>query len=176
MSTPDSDADRLTPKPGFSPWLFVVGGVLAFGCMAAAIIMPILSSAGRNLSDGTCQANLRSLAVAAEMYAGENDGRLPIRGWDKSLAKFQPDKIVYACPVQRRIDPRSSGYALSELVAGKELASFEKPEETVLFFDSKVTQPGQVDNPDALPTTGRHRNGKTNNVLYLDGKIKSVSP
>lgn len=161
-------------KPGMSPWLFVVGGIFALACMAGAIIMPILASQGRNIADTTCQSNLQSLASAAIMYSAENDDRLPIKGWDKSLRKFQPDLLIFACPVQRRIDPRSSGYALEEQIAGKELSSFEKPRDHVFFFDSVVTQPGLTDKASALPRPPRHKNAKTNNLVYLDGHVEST--
>lgn len=106
------------------------------------------------------------------MYAAENDDRLPIKGWDRSLKKFQSDDIVFACPVQRRIDPRSSGYALSSDIAGKENAKFQSPENEVLFFDSIITQPGGIDKPGTLPRPGRHQNGNSNNVGFLDGHVK----
>lgn len=140
--------------------------------MAGAIIMPIVKSSGRSVSDVDCQANLRSIAQAALMYATENDDRLPIRGWNVALRKFQPDDLVFACPVQRRIDPRSSGYALSSDVAGKENSSFDTPNLDVFFFDSKVTQPGVTDKPGTFPDIARHGNGRSNNVVYLDGHVK----
>jgi len=174
-NTPEFGVDRLQKKPGMSPWIFVIGGIFALACMAGAIIMPILASEGRNVADTNCKSNLQSIASAALFYASENDDRLPIKGWDKSLRKFQPDLLVYACPVQRRIDPRSSGYALSEAVAGKELSTFESLADQPFFFDSAVTQPGMVDKASSKPRPGRHDNGRSNNTVFLDGHIESDS-
>lgn len=173
-SVPETGPERLTPRPGPSPWLFLVGGIFALACMAGAIIMPILASNNRNVNDTNCQANLKSLAAAALMYASENDGRLPAKGWDKALKKIQPDDMIYACPVQARIDPRSSGYAISDKVAGKEINSFQDQDQEILFFDSVVTQPGLTDKPTSTPRPGRHSNGRSNNVVYLDGQVRSI--
>jgi prepilin-type processing-associated H-X9-DG protein len=179
MSTPPSDPqidmDRLTPKPGPSPWLFVVFVVLAFGCMAGAIIMPILSSANTSYSERACMTNLHELAKAGLMYADDNDGFLPVKGWNEPFHKYVPDDLTYACPVQRRLDPQSSGYALSSEVAGKERAKLEKQDTTVFFFDSQTTALGATAAPSDLARPGRHKNGRTNNVVYLDGRVASSS-
>lgn len=142
--------------------------------MAGAIIMPIVKSQGHNVNDLACQTNLRTIAEASFMYATENDGRLPIAGWDRTLQKFQNDPLVYACPVQRRIDPRSSGYSFSSELAGKDKDSIEKPEAQIMVFDSLVTKPGSVSKPTEFARPARHSNGRTNNLVYADGRVESV--
>lgn len=142
--------------------------------MAGAIIAPIMQSQGRNVNDTLCQSNLRTIAQASMMYASENDDRFPIEGWDRTLQKFQDDPLVFACPVQRRMDPRTSGYSFSKELAGKEKPKIEAPETKVLVFDSQVTKPGAVGNPAEMARPARHGNAKSNNLVYADGHVESV--
>lgn len=170
-----SDAERFVARRGPNLWLVAMGVLAAFGCMAAAIIMPILASKNESSSATHCASNLRYLARATSIYLTEFDERLPAKDWNLALAKYEPDDVKFACPTQRRIDPKSSGYALSNAVAGKQATKIESPEEVVMFFDSRATVPGIVDDPSNEAEPKRHRNGRVNNVVYLDGHTKEIS-
>lgn len=174
MSTP---SPIQVPEKGLKvSWaLGIVGCLAAMLCAGAAIIAPILSSAGQSMQTNTCMDHLRRLSRASFLYAEENGGMLPAEGWDILLEPYEPDELTYACPTQRRVDPRSSGYALSKLVAGKKLDGIENPTRTPLLFDSKVTAPGAVADPADVPRPGRHRNNRANNVAFVDGHVETLN-
>ncbi len=151
-----------------------IGCFAALICAGAAIIMPILSSAGESIGTNTCMDNLRRLSAASFLYAEENSGSLPAEDWPTLIEPHEPDEITYACPTQRRIDPRSSGYALSKPVAGAKLDAIDAQRTTPLFFDSKASVLGAIAEPTEVPSPGRHRNRRANNVAYVDGHVDTV--
>lgn len=154
--------------------LGIVGCLAAMLCAGAAIIAPILSSAGQSMQTNQCMENLRRVSAASFLYAKENNDTLPAEGWHTLLREYEEEDIAFACPAQRRIDPASSGYAISKAVAGKTLATIDNQEKTPLFFDSKVTAPGAVAADTEVPRPGRHRNQRANNVAYVDGHVETV--
>ena len=155
--------------------LGIVGCLAAMLCAGAAIIAPILSSAGQSMQTNTCMDHLRRLSRASFLYAEENGGLLPAEGWDTLLEPYEPDELTYACPAQRRVDPRSSGYALSKEVDGEVLDKIDNPTRTPLFFDSKVTVPGAIADPAEVPRPGRHRNNRANNMAFVDGHVETLN-
>ncbi len=174
--TPDPSNDILVPSGGLKvSWaLGCVGLGAALLCITAAIIIPIYSSAGASFETTQCLSHLRRLARASFLYADDNNGVLPGEHWDESLVKYEPDEVSYACPHQRRIDPRSSGFALAKGLAGKTLKDIPDQPITTLFFDSRTTVPGAIADPTDIPRPGRHKNGRANNVVYADGRSASV--
>ncbi len=173
MSTPAPE-EKFAVRKGLSPWLILLGLVAAIGCMAGAILIPIMRSQGQSIGSNNCLHNLHELARASILYASENDDLLPGVGWDDSLLKQEPDEVIYACPAQRRLDPKSSGYALSKRVAVQPISKIPSPNREFMFFDSKVTEPGSVDDPSNVSQPPRHRNGSANNVVYVDGHSVEV--
>lgn len=151
-----------------------IGCLSALMCIAAAILVPFWKSAGSSYETTQCMGNLRRIGRAVMLYAPDNNGLLPGDGWQRDLAKYEPDEVAFACPHQRRVDPGSSGYALNKAVAGKKLDEIQNPEETYLVFDSRPTVPGSIADSKAVPRPGRHRNGRVNNVVYADGRVNSV--
>ena len=174
------DLPNLTPIEVPSSGLKVSWGLGAVGCLAAmmciaaSIIMPILKSAGTSRETQLCLGNLRRLSRAVILYSEEHDGRLPGQGWNRDLAKYEPDEVVFACPHQRRIDPRSSGYAMNSALVEKKLPEVTDPASTPLLFDSRPVVPGTITEPDDVPRPGRHKNGSENAVAYADGHVTTV--
>jgi prepilin-type processing-associated H-X9-DG protein len=109
-------------------------------------------------------------------YAEANDDLLPGEKWDVALHSIEPDPVTYACPHQRRVDPKSSGYAMNRVLAGKALGKIEAPATTILVFDSKPTVPGVLADPADVPRPARHRNGRVNNAAYADGRVAEFEP
>ncbi len=186
--TPDSDIPEPMPEPaiGGSPivvpqgglkvsWgLGFVGCLAALICVTAALFAPVLQSAGASMETQNCLSNLRRVSRALLLYSEANGDLLPSGQWVEQLVSIEPDRLIYACPHQRRIDPRSSGYALNTAVAGKKLASVQNPEKTPMVFDSKATAPNAIAAEGEVPRPGRHKNGRLNNVAYADGHVASV--
>lgn len=149
----------------------IMAGVMA---VAIAMFWKPFSSNVTNMEGDVCQENLMMLHAAALKYAEEHNGLLPSEKWDIALAKYLGSEAVLSCPRQRRMDPRTSGYALNQEVAGKRLSSLAPG--TILFFDSRGTDHGLITAPDDSPRPGRHRNGRANNVVYVNGSAAAVDP
>lgn len=175
METPTPNPIHVPEKGLKVSWaLGFVGCLAAMLCAAAGIIAPILSSSGQSINTNQCMDNLRRISAASFLYAKDNNDTLPAEGWHELLAQYEEDEVAYACPAQRRIDPRSSGYAISKDIAGKQLVKIENQEKTPLYFDSKVTAPGAVAPATDTPRPGRHRNQRANNVAYVDGHVETI--
>src|SRR5208282_600662 len=91
----------------------------------------------------TCIYNLGEIFDATQLYAADHDDLIPKDDWNNKLApylrKIPDEELIFACPVQRRIDPESSGYALNDAVAGKSTKTVGAPDQTILVFDSQDT-------------------------------------
>ncbi|MCX8052456.1 MAG: prepilin-type N-terminal cleavage/methylation domain-containing protein [Armatimonadetes bacterium] len=112
--------------------------VIAIIAILAAILFPLLSSAKARANQQRCLANLRQLAIAVAMYAGDNSGRSPnprvcIKwpSWEGSRGTKQlvypregqiwpylRNNDVYLCPSDRNqpapeITGKPKNYALS---------------------------------------------------------------
>jgi prepilin-type processing-associated H-X9-DG protein len=156
-------------------WMLVVtalGGGLCLVSVMAAILFPVFSQARHSAQQTLCMSNLKSLTAATILYSNDNNGILPGEHWMDSIKTYQDDPVVYACPVQRRMDPKSYGYALSQEVSGKLMDKFHPS--TPAIFDSVAVERNAVAAPTGTPNPGRHNNGRKNNVSYVDGSVRSV--
>jgi prepilin-type processing-associated H-X9-DG protein len=124
-----------------------------------------------------CLNNLSQLADAALLYAEDNNGGLPSGSWSSALQPMLPERdseLILACPVQRRIDPETYGYALNVEVAGKKKSTIALPQNTALFFDSSNLKRDAIDSLKSRPYPGRHNHNASNNMAYLDGHTRTI--
>ena len=182
MDQPEEyDVPRVPNPPSLGLWMIVgiplILGVLAF--ITYLWILPDLRGGTASKQTIACLSNLGELAKAASLYAGDHDDLLPSDKWNDKLHPYLraiPDsELLFACPVQRRLDPESSGYAMSNRAAGKKLKSIGPLPITVLMFDSHATQPSAIAGPSDTPFPGRHDHGRKNNVVYADGHATSIA-
>lgn len=160
------------PKTALVWGLKVLGVFAVFTVLATALFMGGFRNSGAPEESILCEKNLAALASASKLYATDNDGRLPGQGWDRALAKYLFDETALSCPRVRRSEPTLSGYALSANVANRRLVELAANE--VFFFDYKGTEHGVVATIDEMPRPARHRNGRSNSVVYANGKSASV--
>ena len=131
------------------------------------------------VADKDCPENLKSLYLAFEKYA-ELKGSLPPANWldDKDLTGNIVKEEWEHCPAVSNRHDAKFGYAFNASLAGMSLGTKEKlsqlpkASETPLLYDSTNLSKSASDKFTSLPKPGRH-NG-ANNILYLDGTIKSV--
>jgi prepilin-type processing-associated H-X9-DG protein len=171
---------RIEKPPSIGLWmLFGVPGLLILSVAIAYLwILPDLNSGKSSLQTQTCLTNLGELARATNLYAADFDDHIPSKAWNSALTPYLHDRpdyeLMFACPVQRRMDPESSGYALNSAVAGKQMKSIGTPNTTILIFDSEPTNPGAIASTDQMASPGRHEHGRVNNVVFVDGNVKSI--
>lgn len=172
----------MEPTPVETPPRNVKGGIKVFlgvfGCLtlitvfALLLMVPVFSSNDYSEQLEICKGNLARLGRAAILYSEKNGGHLPGKDWDKALAPYEGDEVVYSCPVQRRIDPRTSGYALNAEAAGKLVKDL--PTDTVLFFDSNELEHGSVASQNTMPVPGRHRRGMLGAGVTVGEKLVDI--
>jgi prepilin-type N-terminal cleavage/methylation domain-containing protein len=75
--------------------------VIAIIAILASLLLPALSKAKAKAESSTCVSNLKEMAFAVNMYAGDNDDRLPFAWWynaandDASKNNFETLLVVY---------------------------------------------------------------------------------
>jgi prepilin-type processing-associated H-X9-DG protein len=170
---------RRRPGPTIGTWMMVgmPVAILIFVFVAYIFLLPNQTTVGGSKQTTLCINNLGELANAALLYASQNNDQLPSGDWNRELRPLFTDAdadALFSCPVQRRVDPQSSGYALNARLAGKRLHSIGDPARETLVFDSAETRKSAIATPDAIPQPGRHDNGRSNNVAYADGHVRTV--
>lgn len=166
---------RRTRSPFSKLVLAAVGFLGALACLTLFVFAPILRQAGGAVQSKMCVDNLRKLAAAQFLYAGDNNDALPPpRLWMNALKSYVPDDESFACPMVREDDATGYGYSMNEEVALKKLSSLQNPENTPLVFDSSSLLRNATSTLAALPLPGRHRGGNENNVAYADGRVTAV--
>jgi hypothetical protein len=160
---------------GFLKWLakaLAIAGVLACGMLA--LLLPLRRDETADRHANTCLMNLRAVAYALSVYAEDNHGMLPADGWMDRLMENGLEPIEVACPVQRRFDTKTFGYALSSVVAGTSVANVFSPDQEPLVFDSAATHRNAIEHPSKMATPGRHRHRSLNAVVYVSGNARLV--
>lgn len=109
--------------------------LVAIVCILLAVLWPRFARVKAPALQVTCLSNVRKMCVAFRIYAEDNADRLPrCRGWADAMLPYLDNREVLTCPVARDTWP---GYAYHPPVAGRQLKSFERLEETVLIYDGK---------------------------------------
>ncbi len=164
------------PKRSSSAWIIgcAATAFLLVG-ITGAIILPLFRQTSNSKQNELCVSNLRRLASVSFLYAEDNNGILPGKlGWMDQVVLYEDDPVRYSCPVQRRIDPTTFGYAFAKPLVGALLKKIPEAEKAAMIFDSKAVVRNAVANLDSVPEPARHHNGRKNNVVFADGHAQSI--
>ena len=170
--------------------------VLAIIVILAALLFPIFSRVREQGRASTCRSNLKQLALAVQLYAQDNNGRLPFLFGEDLIAPYLSNttspKALFHCPSQVRPDPHSTEYSYNtnEDIADSTIAfNIGKQESRVLKPATTWLQTDMVDFPpddahsqlvkpaNGLPcvfTTTWHSGGA--NYSFVDGHVKWMLP
>ena len=114
--------------------------------LQAAIMYPMLMRSRENARKAVCLSNMKNLALAAEMFAADNEGRLPDADhWVEQLMQYIENEEVLRCPADA--SQARSSYGMNHALSGKPLSQIEGSESVVLFYET--AHPG--DNPSGGP-------------------------
>ena len=148
----------------------------------AALLLPVFSKVKAKGKGAKCLSNLHQLGLALQMYAQENEGRMPVmydrvaggpanrRSMDVVLAKkVGGAKYVFQCPADYKEIYKGSGssYAWNVLLNNQPSHNLKMfhlefdPTETPVFFDKEKFH------NDRGPGRGK-------NYLYADGNLKKL--
>lgn len=162
--------------------------VIAIIALLAAIIFPVFASARDRARSALCLSNLRQLAQATQMYAGDWDNYLP-QGNDYSyqFAKCSTGLIyvyvgnmaVFNCPSVSASVPAhkyftsTHDYSYNYYVIGRDMTAdpnCARQGNTLLIGDAARWL------PTGAGTCGyRHTNNTMSNWVYLDGHVASLN-
>src|SRR5512143_91359 len=78
--------------------------VIAIIAILAAILFPVFAKAREKARTSACQSNLKQMALAMRMYAGDYDDCFVLtldqapRTWTRRLYPYVKDRAIYGCP------------------------------------------------------------------------------
>ena len=151
---------RADPKMG--PW--IGPSAASFTAIGAAVLFPVFSRARDAARAANCASNLKELALAAQMYAGDYDGKLPTRDqWRSQLKPYMRNKDILECPTGGAV------YAFNKNLGGLNLYKIKNPADVVMFFEADSDLPNAAGSrADAiLPHGGKGW------FAYSDGHVTS---
>lgn len=107
--------------------------VIAIIAILAAILFPVFSKAREKARQTACISNVKQLALAATMSAGENDETLPSAN---EFTTILSGMSKMGCP--SRVDRTKKGYAMNVTLCGKKLGEIpgDQIDIAALVFDS----------------------------------------
>ena len=142
-----------------------------------AILILVLGPAFESTDRGSakrimCLSNLKRLGRALESYSSDYDERLPFApSWMSATLHYEKNFDYYHCPALPTAD--GFGYAFNSSLSRVKWLEVEAPAETIELYDSTDLRKNACDAVTSLPATSRHQ---WNNVAYLDGHAKTLSP
>lgn len=159
-------ACRLWPAHQRTKKLLGTGASVFFAFAGSAIIAPVFASSRTARERTVCFNNLKRLGMAAQMYAGDWDDRLPIAtSWSTSLDLYDPEVGVMKCPLAKS----QFSYAMNSGLSSKKLGDFHDPSNTVLFFEADAWGPSASGGSEWL--SPRHGGAF---VVFADGSVRVV--
>ncbi|HWC61651.1 MAG TPA: DUF4190 domain-containing protein [Verrucomicrobiae bacterium] len=142
--------------------------------LGAAMLLPALSAAKQRAMTIQCSNNMRQLALAAHLYAGDHDDHFPgENNWCDALKQYVGNDKVYKCPAANSSE--GCDFAYNSQVAGLETKNVDPL--TVLFFESKDGW-NRSGGPAMMLNQPRHKNRarkQTITVAFADGHVEEVT-
>ncbi len=159
--------------------IVVVGLIVVFGGVIAAIVFPAFGKAQEKARQTTCLSNVKQLNLGMLMYAQDHAVREqmqlaagvfpPSGAWADGIEPYVRNPALLQCPGAPELE---YGYAMNSAVGGAGIMSLGNPATTELLYDSTANSKNANDALTSLPSPGRHYG--FNNIGYVDGHAKSV--
>ncbi len=178
--------------------LLVVITVLA---VLAALGFSVTGVATQKMHSTKCLNSLRQIGVAMQVYAGENDGRLPDTGhlraedgtshsWIHTLSPYLGPGLIGRCPANT-ISRAAVTYGWNDLLAdssgqGLPIRRVRTPASTLVVGEASDTYTSEhfhfagartrVTYNQFKSAVGVERHGTGANYLFADGHIETLTP
>lgn len=116
-----------------------------------------------------CRANARQIAMAFQVYALKNDGKLPdASNWTDAIRPLLANPGVLRCPADTEAGHEVS-YAMNKNLSGASLRDVRDAYKTVLLYESTSGKPNESGTGETIPSPPRHTNG--NVYIMADGTV-----
>ena len=132
----------------------------------AAMFLPALAKAKAKAQTISCVNNLKQIELAALLYAGDHDDRLPATNWCDATAAYLGTSKVLLCPAHESVN---CSYAFNSNLLGR--STRDVAPDTVMFFESDAGR-NATGGPLLLIQQSRH--GNVFNVGLADGSVRQV--
>ncbi len=120
----------------------------------------------------TCTANMKQIAMAAQMYSQDYDGALPgANPWSEQLRPYLRNDNLLTCPAVS-VGGAVGGYSLNSDLAGARMSAVQAPESVPLIFESQVLTLDSIEPFSSFLQVSRH--GETRSVAYADGHARGL--
>ena len=185
-------------RSGFSLIELLV--VIAIIAILAAMMFPVFAKAREKARTVVCASNMRQVAMALAMYAGDHGGRGPAgqyygidvfgkpgvingaEGWINYLYPYTRDTEIFRCPTtsSAELSPvmkNNYGYNY-DLLSYMDVRRIDRPSETMALMDfADAYAIRGANTPENFLTgagrgIGRHNDGC--NVAFCDGHVKRL--
>jgi len=95
----------------------------------------VFANAKKAAQRTACLSNLKQIAVAAQLFLGDNDDVYRCNGKNvfKMLDRYLKNPNIQICPTQR--DKEGASYTFNEALAGKSMTAVTDPAKTVMFYE-----------------------------------------
>lgn len=185
-------------RPGFSLIELLV--VIAIIAILAAMMFPVFAKAREKARTVVCASNMKQVAMALGMYAGDHGGRGPAgqyygvdvfgnpgpinaaEGWVNYLYPYTRDTEIFRCPTtsSAELSPvMRNNYAYNyDLLSSIDVRRIDRPSETMALMDFADAYAIRGSNTaenffaGAGRGIGRHNDGC--NVAFCDGHVKRL--
>lgn len=141
--------------------------VIAIIAILAAILFPVFAKAREKARQTKCTSNQRQLALAASMYAQENEEKLP--PVSTFWSGINVPSAVFTCPTKKSI---VNGYVYSSRLDGKSLGDLPSPETVMLTADGATLFAGGTANVWYNNNDYDFRHDKGIIVSFVDGHVE----
>ena len=116
-----------------------------------------------------CRANARQIAMAIQLYALKNDGKLPdAANWTDAIRPLLTNPGVLKCPADTQSGHEVS-FAMNQNLSGALLRDIKDAYKTVLLYESTTGKANESGRGETIPSPPRHTNG--NVYIMADGTV-----
>lgn len=141
----------------------------------AAILFPVFSQAKLAAKKTQALSNVNQLGLAINMYASDNNGRMPIADrWMDSVETYTRQDKIFRSPEATPQDPSDYGFAFRKEFGQKKKMDFTDHASRIMVFDSTILSRNANSGLETVPIPGRYGTSSTRGNLFgfMDGHAK----
>jgi len=150
----------------------VISGVflLLMPFISLAMLLPVLAGAHERARTINCVSNEKQLALAVQIYSGDNANHFPPAAtWCDAIKTNVGSGNVFKCPAANPAD--QCDYAFNAALGGMDEGNINP--HTVMIFESDAGWNGNG-GAELMVTPARHLHGRIYVVAFADGSVQEI--